>query len=335
MKLIIQIPCLNEEADLPLVLAGVPIDIPGVDIIETQVIDDGSTDRTVEIARKLNVTHILVNKANKGLALTFQRGIDNALSQGADIIVNTDGDNQYDGASIKNLVAPIIAGQADIVLGDRDPTRNSDFSPVKRLLQKVGSSVVRRFAQVEIADAVSGFRAYSREAALRINVMTRFSYTTETLIHAGQQGMIIKSVAIQTNKTTRPSRLFKSTSSFISKQAVTILRSYVMYKPLNAFMMLGAMMLFIGMIPTLRFLYHFVIGEGDGNIQSLVLGGVFIMAGYMTVVMALLGDTIATNRQLLERTLSRVRKIELRESFTETQPQDDTSKTDLSQSSET
>lgn len=311
MKLIVQIPCLNEEENLPQVLAGIPASIPGIETIETQIIDDGSTDRTVQIAQEMGVTHILRNTENKGLAYSFQRGIEHALAQGADIIVNTDGDNQYDGSGIPDLVAPIVEGRADIVLGDRKPTQNTEFSALKRALQGVGSSVVRNLAQVEIADAVSGFRAYSREAAFGINVMTRFSYTTETLIHAGQQGLTITSVDIKTNKTTRPSRLFGSMRSFISKQAVTILRSYVMYRPLNAFTKLGAIMLVIGALPVLRFLYFFAIGEGDGKIQSLILGGVFLLAGYLTVVLALLSDTIATNRRLLENILKRVRKLEI------------------------
>jgi glycosyltransferase involved in cell wall biosynthesis len=314
MKLIIQIPCLNEEANLAQVISSLPTQIPGIDIIETQVIDDGSTDRTYEIAKKLNVTHVLRNKSNKGLAYSFQSGINNALVQGADIIVNTDGDNQYCGSSIADLVKPIVEGRADIVLGDRKPTENTAFSPLKRMLQGVGSMVVRNLAKVEIDDAVSGFRAYSREAAFGINVMTQFSYTTETLIHAGQQGMTITSVVIKTNKTTRPSRLFKSTRSFISKQAVTILRSYIMYRPLNAFSKLGAMILLLGLFPIFRFLYFFMTGEGEGHVQSLVLGGVLLLAGYMTIVLALLSDTIATNRRLLEQVLNKVRKLEMADS---------------------
>ena len=311
MKLVVQIPCLNEEENIAQVLAGIPAQIPGISVIETQIIDDGSTDRTVEIAHQMGVTHILRNHANRGLAYSFQAGIENALRHGADIIVNTDGDHQYDSGSIADLVRPIIENKADIVLGDRQPGKNMAFSPLKRLLQKIGSSVVSSFANVDITDAVSGFRAYSREAALGINVMTRFSYTTETLIHAGQKGFTITSVLVNTNKTERPSRLFRSTWSFVSKQAATILRSYVMYRPLNAFMTLGGVMIFIGLLPVIRFLYLFLTGDGDGNIQSLVLGGVFLLAGYITVILALLSDTIATNRQLLERVLRRLHDIEM------------------------
>ncbi len=311
MKLIVQIPCLNEEDNLEEVLKGIPKEIPGIDTIETQIIDDGSTDRTVEIANQMGVTYILRNNINRGLAYSFQAGIENALRNGADIIVNTDGDHQYDSASITDLVKPIVEKQAEIVIGDRQPAQNTSFSPIKRLLQKIGSVVVSNLAQVDISDAVSGFRAYSREAALSINVMTRFSYTTETLIHAGQQGFKITSVVINTNPTSRPSRLFRSMWSFVGKQATTILRSYVMYRPLNAFMSLGIVMIVIGLLPVLRFLYLFMAGNGDGNIQSLVLGGVFLLAGYITVILALLSDTVAINRRLLEQILRRVRDIEM------------------------
>ena len=311
MKLIIQVPCLNEQENLAQVLQGIPSAIPGISTIETQIIDDGSTDKTVEIARAMNVTHILRNRGNRGLAYSFQAGIEHALSQGADIIVNTDGDNQYDSSSIPDLVRPIVNGEADLVLGDRLPSENKAFSPLKRFLQKFGSSVVRNLAKVDVADAVSGFRAYSREAALGVNVLTRFSYTTETLIHAGQQGLKISSVIVKTNKTERPSRLFTSMRSFVSKQAATILRSYVMYRPLNAFMKLGGIMILIGLLPVLRFLYFYMIGEGDGKVQSLILGGVFLSMGYVTVILALLSDTIATNRQLLERLLRRIRTLEM------------------------
>ncbi|TNY31676.1 glycosyltransferase family 2 protein [Pelagovum pacificum] len=310
MKLIVQIPCYNEEATLPSVIAGIPREIEGIATVEIQVIDDGSTDATVEVARRLGVEHILVQKGNKGLARTFQAGIDNALNAGADIIVNTDGDNQYCGSSIPDLVRPVVEGQADIVLGDRRPGENRDFSRGKRALQKLGSRVVRNLAEIEVPDAVTGFRAYSREAALSINVMTRFSYTVETLIHAGQRGLTVASVPVRVNAATRPSRLFKSTKQFMSRQVVTMLRSCVMYRPLRTFMSVGLVMAALGALPILRFLYFFAIGQGDGHVQSLVLGGVLLLAGYITIVIAFLSDTIATNRRLTEELLIRMRRLD-------------------------
>lgn len=312
VKVIVQIPCFNEAATLPAALADIPEWIPGVDIIETQIIDDGSTDGTEDVARRLGVDHIIRNKENTGLARTFQKGIEHALKQGASIIVNTDGDNQYSGTSIPDLVRPILEGRADITVGDRRPGDNRDFSPLKRILQRVGTRVVRGLAGVEVNDAVSGFRAYSREAAFSINVMTTFSYTTETLIHAGQKGFTVVSVPVKTNPVTRPSRLFKSMGSFLRKQLITILRSYFLYQSLSAFLLLGGIMLFIGILPVIRFIYLYAIGEGDGHIQSLVLGGVFLLAGYFTMVIAFLSDAIATNRRLTENILTHVRQLEQR-----------------------
>ena len=311
LKLIVQIPCYNEEQTLAEVLRGIPRQIPGVGVVEIQVIDDGSSDGTVEIARQHGVEHILSQKSNKGLARAFQLGIDNALRAGADIIVNTDGDHQYDGASIPDLVRPIAEGRADIVLGDRNPGENREFSAGKRLMQRMGSAVIRRLADVDARDAVTGFRAYSRDAALKINVMTRFSYTIETLIHAGNQGMTVLSVPVRTNPATRPSRLFRSSFQFVRKQVVTILRSCFMYMPLSSFLWLGLAMIALGLWPVLRFLRFYMLGDGDGHVQSLVLGSAFLLAGYFTVVIAFLSDTIATNRRLSEAVLSRVRQLEM------------------------
>lgn len=322
MKLIIQIPCFNEEATLPAVIADIPRAIPGVEVIELQVIDDGSTDRTAEIAEKLGVEHIVRNLSNKGLARSFQAGIDNALINGADIIVNTDGDNQYAGKSIPELVKPIVEGRADIVIGDRNPGANPEFSPLKRKLQRFGSTIVRSLSGVDVSDAVSGFRAYSRGAALTINVMTTFSYTTETLIHAGQQALTVVSVPVETNPVVRPSRLFKSTAGFLRKQVLTILRSFVMYRSLSAFLWAGTLMLVLGAIPVIRFLYYYAIGQGEGKVQSLVLGSMFLLAGYITVVIAFLSDTIATNRRLTEAVLTRVRRLEQRPLATENRRSD-------------
>ena len=312
-KLIIQIPCFNEEETLPRVLEDLPREIQGIRCIEVQIIDDGSTDGTVEIARTYGVDYVVSNKSNKGLARSFQAGINHALSEGADIIVNTDGDHQYPGRFIEDLVRPIIEGRADVVIGDRNPGENPEFSPVKRSLQKIGTRVVRNLSGLEVRDAVSGFRAYSRDAALKINVMTRFSYTTETLIHAGQTGLTVMSVPIETNTATRPSRLFTSMTGFLRKQVVSILRSYFMYRPLSAFLMLGVFMAVIGFVPILRFLYFYVIGEGDGKIQSLVIGSMFVGLGYITMVIAFLSDAIATNRRLAEEALERLRKMDVKD----------------------
>ncbi|SDH50683.1 Glycosyltransferase involved in cell wall bisynthesis [Roseospirillum parvum] len=311
MRLVIQIPCFNEEATLPAVVADLPRHIPGIDDIRVLVIDDGSTDRTVEVARRLGVDHILGNRVNQGLARTFQAGIDHALALGADIIVNTDGDNQYAGASIPDLVRPVVEGRAEVVIGDRRPDRNPEFPFLKRRLQWLGSRVVGRLAGVAVGDAVSGFRAYSRDAALKLNVMTAFSYTTETLIHAGQGGLRIVSVPVATNPATRPSRLSRSMWGFLWKQLITIVRSVFMYRALSAFVALGLGMVLLGTLPILRFLYFYVSGDGDGHIQSLVLGSLCFALGFMTLVIAFLGDAVATNRRLLEKTLERVRRLEL------------------------
>ena len=310
MKLIVQIPCYNEEKTLPDVVADIPRSIPGIDKVEVQVIDDGSSDRTIETAITCGVDHVVRNGQNKGLAKSFQSGIETALARGADIIVNTDGDNQYSGSSIPDLVKPIVDKKADIVVGDRNPGANTEFSWIKRLLQRFGTRVVRNLSQVDVDDAVSGFRAYSRDAAYTINVMTPFSYTTETLIHAGQHGLAVMSVPVKTNPTTRPSRLAGSTARFLQKQVVTILRSYFMYRSLNAFLWAGVFMIGIGLLPIFRFLYFYAIGDGDGRIQSLVLGSMFLLAGYITVVIAFLSDALATNRRLTESVLERVRRLE-------------------------
>ncbi len=322
MKLIIQIPCYNEEETLPDVIGDLPKQIPGISEIVLQVIDDGSTDATIAVAEKLGVDLIVKNKGNKGLATSFQSGIENALRNGADIIVNTDGDNQYAGSSIPDLVKPIVDGEADIVLGDRKPGANKEFSQSKRFLQRFGSAVVRQLAGIEAADAVTGFRAYSRHAALQINVMTRFSYTIETLIHAGRKGLTIKSVPVQTNPATRKSRLFNSTLQFVRKQLITVLRSCIMYMPLRSFLVAGLVMLAIGIAPVIRFLYFYMIGEGDGHLQSLIIGGAFLVIGYVTMLVAFLSDTIATNRQLAETALVKIREIELALAKTEQSKKD-------------
>jgi glycosyltransferase involved in cell wall biosynthesis len=311
MKLIVQIPCYNEETTLPQTVRDIPRQITGIDKVEILIIDDGSTDRTVEVARELGIEHIVRNKQNKGLARTFRAGLEACLTFGADIIVNTDGDNQYAGADIPKLVAPILAGQADIVVGDRQTDTVAHFSPLKKLLQKVGSSFVRRLSETEVTDAVSGFRAFSREAAIKMNVVSSYSYTIETLIQAGKKHLAVVSVPIGTNAKTRESRLFKSIPDFIQRQVTTIIRMYAMYQPLRAFFYIGLITSLIGLIPIVRFLFFYAIGEGDGHLQSIILGGVFLTLGFISFLAALLADLIGHNRQLIEMTLERVRKLEL------------------------
>ncbi|MFZ5835277.1 MAG: glycosyltransferase family 2 protein [Pseudomonadota bacterium] len=311
MKLIVQIPCYNEELTLPQTVRDIPRSIPGIDKVEILIIDDGSTDRTIAVARELGVEHIVCNKQNKGLARTFRAGLDACLQRGADIIVNTDGDNQYAGADIPKLVAPILAGRADIVVGDRQTDTVAHFSPLKKLLQKVGSSFVRRLSETEVTDAVSGFRAFSRDAAIKMNVVSSYSYTIETLIQAGKKHLAVVSVPIGTNAKTRESRLFKSIPDFIQRQVTTIIRMYAMYQPLRAFFYIGLITSLTGLVPIVRFLYFYAIGEGDGHLQSIILGGVFLTLGFISFLAALLADLIGHNRQLLEMTLERVRRMEL------------------------
>lgn len=309
-KLIVQIPCFNEEATLAQTIADIPRSMAGVDCVEVLIVDDGSTDGTVRVARESGADHIISNGANKGLARSFQRGLDEALRLGADIIVNTDGDNQYCGADIEKLVAPLLDGKADIVVGDRGTSEIEHFSPLKKRLQGIGSQTVGRLAGADIADAVSGFRAFTRAAALGVTVRSTFSYTTETLIQAGRKRLNILSVPIRTNKVERPSRLFRSIPQFLLRTSRTMLRAYAMYEPLKIFLMAGVLLMAAGMAPIIRFLVHYLAGDGAGMVQSLVLGGVLFLMGGVCAMFALIADLIAYNRQLLELTLERVRKIE-------------------------
>ena len=309
-KLIIQIPCFNEAEALPATVAALPKSIPGIDEIETLVIDDGSSDGTAEVARQCGVHHIVRHRRNRGLAAAFQSGLDTALAAGADIIVNTDADGQYRGEDIAVLVAPVVAGEADIVIGDRGVGRNEHFHPVKRQLQRLGSMVVRRLSRTKVTDAVSGFRAISRDAAQRITITTEFSYTTDMLIQSGRKRMAIASVPIRTNSTERPSRLFKSIPQFIANTMITILRAYATYNPLRTFALMGLLITLVGMIPILRFLWFWIAGDGAGHVQSLVLGGALLILGTLTVIMSLLADMIGTNRKLLETTLAHIRRLE-------------------------
>ncbi len=311
MKLIIQIPCYNEEQTLPATVRDLPRTIPGVDVIEVLIIDDGSTDRTVEVARELGIQHIVRHAHNRGLAQAFLTGLQAALHAGADIIVNTDADNQYSGADIPRLVYPILAGHADIAIGDRGVASHPYFSPLKRWLQRLGSWVVGLAAGVHVPDATSGFRAFTREAALRLLVLSEYSYTLETLIQAGARRMAVVHVPIHVNPQTRPSRLMRSLFDFISHSTATILRVYTMYRPLRIF--LGASSLFIlaGLALGLRFLYFYITEGGVGHIQSLILMAVLLIVGFQTFLIGLLADLVGFNRKILEETLYRVRRLEL------------------------
>jgi glycosyltransferase involved in cell wall biosynthesis len=312
LKLIVQIPCYNEEKTLAETVADIPGKIPGIDVIEILIIDDGSTDKTVRIAQAIGVHHILRNKRNQGLARSFRSGIDACLRHGADIIVNTDGDNQYCGADISALVQPILNGTADIVIGDRETDKVEHFSRAKKFLQWFGSGVVRKLAGIWVPDTVSGFRAFSREAAIRLNIVSSFSYTIETVIQAGKRHLAVTSVPIRTNPKTRDSRLFKSIPHFIQNSLGTMVRMYAMYQPLRVFFVIGGTLSVLGLFPILRFLYlSLIIGDGSGHVQSLVLGAVFLMMGFIAFLVGLLADLIGFNRQLLELTLERVRRIEL------------------------
>lgn len=312
MKLIVQIPCYNEEATLPETVAAIPRLIQGVDKVEILVIDDGSTDRTVAVARSIGVDHIITQTRNRGLANAFRTGLDACLKAGADIIVNTDGDNQYSGADIPRLVRPILEGRADIVVGDRETGRVDHFSPLKKFLQKLGSWVVRQLSGLQVPDAVSGFRAISREAALRLNIVSGFSYTIEMLIQAGRKRMAVASVPIATNKVTRKSRLFKSIPNFIKRSVATMLRIYAMYQPLKVFAIVGGALAVVGVLPIIRFLYFYAIGDGEGHIQSLILGGALVIIAVVSFLIGLVADLIGFNRQLLEITLEKVREMELK-----------------------
>ena len=310
MKLIVQIPCYNEEATLARTVADIPRRIDGIDAVEVLVVDDGSTDRTAEVARGAGVDHIVRHPNNRGLARSFRTGLDACLKLGADIIVNTDGDNQYDGADIPRLIRPILEGRADIVIGDRQTAGLAHFSPTKKWLQAVGSRFAQALSATDVPDAVSGFRAISREAALQLNVISRFSYTIETLIQSGRRRLAIASVPVRSNRTERASRLFKSVPRFIGLSAVTMVRTYAMYQPLRVFFYIGLALSLVGLVPVLRFLYLYAIGEGAGHLQSLVLGGALLVIGFMTFLIGLVADLISFNRQLLEMVLEKVRGIE-------------------------
>lgn len=310
-KLIIQIPCLNEEATLAITLANLPRTVAGFERVEWLVIDDGSTDRTVEVARRGGVDHIVSLPTNQGLARAFMAGIEAALRLGADVIVNTDADNQYDARSIPDLVAPILARRALIVVGARPIEQIAHFSPIKKFLQRLGSWVVKQASGTVVADAPSGFRAIHRDAAVRMNVFNSYTYTLETIIQAGRNGIAIASVPVGVNGDLRPSRLVRSIGSYVMRSILTVIRIFVLYKPLRFFLGLAALVALPALVVIVRFLYHFAIGEGAGNIQSLVLAAGLLAVSGILAVGGILADLIATNRRLLEEIRERQLRAEL------------------------
>jgi glycosyltransferase involved in cell wall biosynthesis len=311
MKLIIQIPCYNEEHSLPLTLHTLPKTISGVDEIEYLIIDDGSTDATVDVARALGVQHIVRFPQHRGLARAFAAGLEAAIRSGADVVVNTDADNQYDSEDIPRLIEPILAGRAELVIGDRGVRDLAHFSPLKRWLQRWGSLVLQTASGIAIPDATSGFRALSREAALRMLVLSEYSYTLETLIQAGARRMAVAYVPVRTHPKTRPSRLMRSTLHYLANSIVTIVRAYTMYQSLRVFVTIGALMVAGGLALGLRFLFFFVQGQGGGHIQSLILSAILLIVGFQVGLIGLIADLIGFNRKILEEALYRLRQVEL------------------------
>jgi len=307
VKVVIQIPCLNEEATLPLVLSTIPTHIDGVDEIDIVIIDDGSTDRTAEVAREHGITHIVKHTRTMGLARSFADGVEYALAHGADIVVNTDGDNQYPQDRIGDLVAPILAGRADIVIGDRQTQSIEHFSIFKKTMQRFGSFVVTRAAGTQLPDAASGFRAYSRYSLYRLNIVTQFSYCMETIIQAGNKRLAIESVPITTNPKTRESRLFKNVFEHMAKSGQAILRSYIMFKPWSVFRALALTFGILGLIPFIRFAVVRAMGDDGNHIQSLILGGALISGALLAVALGVLSDLLKTNRILMEDQLERLK----------------------------
>ena len=317
MKLIIQIPCYNEAETLEIALNDLPKELPGVDTIEYLIINDGSKDNTVEVAKKWGVHHIVNFKQNKGLAKGFMAGLDGCLRNGADIIVNTDADNQYCGEDIERLIQPILEGKADMVVGARPIDATEHFSWIKKKLQHFGSWVVRKASNTDVPDAPSGFRAFSREAAMRINVVNDYTYTLETIVQAGREKIAITSVPIRTNGELRPSRLFNSILGYVKKSMLTIIRAYMMYKPLKCFTFLSIPPVIIGLGIGCRYLYLIAVGTAGGHVQSLILACTLIIIGFLTFVVGLLADVLAANRKLIEDTQYHVRQLRYEKDFEE------------------
>lgn len=311
-KVFVQIPCLNEEATLSLVLKDIPKKIDGVDELEILIIDDGSTDKSVEIAKKHGVKHFVYHTRNMGLARSFHDGVNYALEHGADIVVNTDGDNQYPQNRIPDLVKPILEGQADIVIGDRQTHKIAHFSPLKKLLQRFGTWVVNEAAGTDLPDAASGFRAYSKKSLLRLNIVTKFSYCMETIVQAGNKRLAITSIPVDTNPKMRESRLFKSSSEHVIKSMLAIIRSFIMFKPYAIFMWLGGILLVLGAIPFIRFLVLTWTGAAGSHLQSLLLGAVLLVGAFMSFALAVISDLIRTNRILIEDLLERSKEKNLK-----------------------
>jgi glycosyltransferase involved in cell wall biosynthesis len=312
MKLIIQVPCLNEEESLPNLLSELPREVPGFDRVEWLVVDDGSTDDTVEVARTHGVDHLVRLTTNKGLATAFQAGLDAALKLGADVIVNTDADNQYRSEDVPRLVEPILAGRADMVVGDRQVRSIDHFSPTKKLLQRLGSWVVRRASGTDVLDTTSGFRAYNREAALQLIVVNRYTYTLESLIQAGKMSVALEDVPISTNPTDRESRLVGSTSAYVRRNAFAIFRAYTLYEPLRVFMMLALVFGVLALAAWSPFLVDWILnGDRSGHIQSLILGAVLMLAAVQMFALGIIGDALAGQRAIAQRVYERVRRLEL------------------------
>lgn len=310
MKLIIQVPCYNEAETLEVALNDLPKHIDGIDEIEYLIINDGSKDNTVEVAKKWGVNYVVNFRRNKGLAKGFMAGLDACLRNGADIIVNTDADNQYNGDDIEKLVTPILEGKTDIVIGERPIDQTEHFSPLKKKLQHFGSWVVRKASKSDIPDAPSGFRAYSRDAAMRLNVVNEYTYTLETIVQAGRTKIAQTSVPIRTNSELRPSRLFSSMFGYVKKSMLTILRAFMMYKPLQFFSTIGGVGFIAGLAVGIRFIVYMCMGQGNGHVQSLILAGLLITLGVLIFVIGLQADLIAANRKILEDIQYHVRKID-------------------------
>lgn len=312
MKCIIQIPCYNEAQTLPETVAALPRTLPGIDTVEFLVIDDGSSDGTAAVAQTAGVHHIVRHPRNLGLARAFMTGLENSLRFGADIIVNTDADNQYVAADIALLVAPIVAGEAELVIGDRGVGEIEHFSPLKRGLQRLGSWVISQAAGMKVPDATSGFRALTREAALHTLVLSSYSYTLETLIQAGAQRRAIRYVPVRTNLPTRPSRLMNNLPHYLANSTATIVRAYTFYRPLRVFTTIGVIALLAGAAIGVRFLFAYFSGTGSGHIQSLILSAVLLIAGFQTLLIGLVADLIGANRKVMEEVLFRQRQLELK-----------------------